>query len=69
MSFLEDKDNWHGKALSSEQANHALAELGWTGDEATAIVVEPKPASQARSSFQEIRRRANSTRGIASARK
>jgi transketolase len=44
VSFLEDKDNWHGKALSSEQANHALAELGWTGDEATAIVVKPKPA-------------------------
>lgn len=28
VSFLEDKDGWHGKALSSEQAKQAYAEIG-----------------------------------------
>jgi transketolase len=28
ISFLADKDGWHGKALSSEQLEKALAELG-----------------------------------------
>jgi len=27
VSFLENKDNWHGKALSQEQAEQAMAEL------------------------------------------
>jgi transketolase len=30
VSFLEDKDGWHGKALDAEQAKQALAELGGT---------------------------------------
>ncbi len=28
VSFIEDKDGWHGKALSREQLSQALAELG-----------------------------------------
>ncbi len=28
VSFLEDKDAWHGKALNQEQLQHALMELG-----------------------------------------
>ncbi|MGC8624684.1 MAG: transketolase [Phycisphaerae bacterium] len=28
VSFLANKDNWHGKALSAEEENKALAELG-----------------------------------------
>ena len=28
VSFLEDKDGWHGKALNPEQLEHALMELG-----------------------------------------
>ena len=28
ISFLADKDGWHGKALSPEQLEKALAELG-----------------------------------------
>src|SRR5436309_1916747 len=28
VSFLEDKEGWHGKALDPEQAKQALAELG-----------------------------------------
>lgn len=28
ISFLEDKDGWHGKALSQDQLKEALAELG-----------------------------------------
>jgi transketolase len=30
VSFLEDKEGWHGKALDPEQAKQALAELGAT---------------------------------------
>jgi transketolase len=28
VSFLEDQENWHGKALDAEQARRALAEIG-----------------------------------------
>ncbi|HEX9270258.1 MAG TPA: transketolase [Candidatus Limnocylindria bacterium] len=28
VSFLEDKEGWHGKALNAEQAKQALAEIG-----------------------------------------
>src|SRR5207244_6923927 len=28
VSFLEDKEGWHGKALDEEQARRALAEIG-----------------------------------------
>ncbi|MGH8429569.1 MAG: transketolase, partial [Solimonas sp.] len=28
VSFLEDREGWHGKALDAQQAEHALAEIG-----------------------------------------
>ncbi len=28
VSFLEDREGWHGKALSPDEAEHAIAELG-----------------------------------------
>lgn len=43
VSFLADKEGWHGKALSREEAARALAELGWS--EGPALVVKPKRAS------------------------
>jgi len=50
VSFVEDKDGWHGKALSHEEAKRALAELGWAEGARSLIVkparpvaVEPRP--------------------------
>ncbi len=40
VSFLEDKEGWHGKALSPEQAQQALAELGAEPSRTFAL---PKP--------------------------
>ena len=39
VSFLEDKEGWHGKALSAAEAKRALAELG---DPADDLVVETR---------------------------
>ncbi len=44
VSFLEDKEGWHGRALSKDEAARALAELG---DPRTDLVVEtpgPRPS-------------------------
>jgi transketolase len=40
VSFLADKEGWHGKALSREEATRALAELGWS--EGATLVVKPQ---------------------------
>jgi transketolase len=40
VSFLANKDGWHGKALNADQAKEALAELG---GERHIIVTVPKP--------------------------
>ena len=42
VSFLENKENWHGKALSEQQAQEAIAELG--GVHSTTVAVS-KPES------------------------
>jgi transketolase len=44
VSFLEDKEGWHGKALSAAEAKRALAELG---DPAGDLVVETRRPRQA----------------------
>jgi transketolase len=41
-SLVEDKDNWHGKALSKEQAEAAIAELGGARN---VTVTPPAPPS------------------------
>jgi transketolase len=42
VSLIENKDNWHGKALNQEQAHQALAELG--GERSITIQVsKPEP--------------------------
>jgi transketolase len=46
VSFLEDKEGWHGRALSTEEEGRALAELGWAGGRVPARVVTPaRPAA------------------------
>ena len=42
VSFLEDKDGWHGKALSEEQKNLALVELGEIDKKIPGKIEEPK---------------------------
>jgi transketolase len=42
VSFLEDKEGWHGKALDADQAKAALAELGAT-DSRTFPTLRPEP--------------------------
>src|SRR5579883_928187 len=37
VSFLADKPGWHGRALSPEEADRALAELGYGGGRRTSI--------------------------------
>jgi transketolase len=43
VSFLADKENWHGKALNAEQEKQALTELGGVRH---LIVSTPKPKDQ-----------------------
>jgi transketolase len=44
VSFLEDKEGLHGKALTSEEAQRALAELGWAGGRPSRVVRPARPA-------------------------
>lgn len=41
ISFLADREGWHGKALSKEDAKRALAELGPAGARAAGEIAEP----------------------------
>jgi transketolase len=45
VSFLQDKEGWHGKALSSDEAERAIQELGGVRD---LHVTPPKPEAGAR---------------------
>jgi transketolase len=45
VSFLADREGWHGKALSEEEAERAIAELG---GERAIQVTPPKPEAGAR---------------------
>jgi transketolase len=45
VSFLENADGWHGKALDAEQAKAAIAELG---GERHVVITPPKPEQVAR---------------------
>lgn len=51
VSFLADKDNWHGKALNAEQADTAIKELGGVRNITISVQkpedVKPTPASTA----------------------
>lgn len=44
VSFLEDKEGWHGKPLSQEEAGRALAELGWAEHAPSRVVHPARPA-------------------------
>ncbi len=42
VSFLEDKNGWHGKALSKDELEKALAELGEVDKTIVGVVQKPK---------------------------
>lgn len=42
LSFLEDKEGWHGKALDEDQLKKALTELGPTDDQLRFHLKQPK---------------------------
>lgn len=42
VSFLEDKNGWHGKALSKDELTKALAEVGEVDKELVGIVKKPE---------------------------
>ncbi len=48
VSFLANQENWHGKALSSDQAEAALTELGNPRCELTVPVAKPTPDTLAK---------------------
>jgi transketolase len=52
VSFLEDREGWHGKPLSRDDARRALAELGW-GDRTPSRVVRPAPPAQPKASVAQ----------------
>jgi transketolase len=52
VSFVENKDGWHGKALDAEQAKKAIAELG---GERKLTVTSPKPGQGAPPTVAETR--------------
>ena len=44
VSFLEDKEGWHGKALSADQWQNALKELGEVDRSVRGEIIKPKSA-------------------------
>ncbi len=62
VSFIEDKDGWHGKALNAEQLKDALEELGDVDDDlrfnlqepaGLMLPADPQPAGDINLSFDE----------------
>lgn len=48
VSLVQDKDNWHGKALNKEQFEVALTELGTIDKKLRGTVAKPQPATIAK---------------------
>ena len=46
ISFMENKDGWHGKAPSKEELAKALPELGTVDTKATAKLARPRPITR-----------------------
>jgi transketolase len=45
VSFVEDREGWHGKAFSREEADRALAELGWADRVPSRVLKPARPSS------------------------
>lgn len=53
VSFIEDREGWHGKPLSKDEAERALTELGWAGG-APSVVVTPAPPTPTKTQPEEV---------------
>jgi len=52
VSFLEDKEGWHGKPLKKgDEVERALAELSFSGDQEPSVIAEPSGPSRRGDSF------------------
>lgn len=51
ISFLEDKDDWHGKALKEEELEKALKELGEVDKDIRGVINEPSLRASAKQSL------------------
>ncbi|QQR79463.1 MAG: transketolase [Deltaproteobacteria bacterium] len=54
ISFLSDKEGWHGKALSKSDLEKALAELGPVDVKKTGTIAKPENLSPQKDSVKEI---------------
>ena len=52
VSFMENKEGWHGKALSGDECNKAIAELGEINNSLRGTVVAPPTVQFPISNFQ-----------------
>ncbi len=48
VSFLEDKNGWHGKALSKTELDQAMKELGEVNTEIRGILMKPEEVEQSK---------------------
>jgi len=54
VSFLEDKQNWHGKALSQEQFHEAVKELGNIQYDCRGTILKPEKTKVSHTSGKKI---------------
>jgi len=45
VSFVEDREDWHGKPLSRQDAERALAELGWSSETPVRAIELARPVA------------------------
>jgi len=68
VSFLENKEGWHGKALDPEQAKQALAELGAVPSRTFATIKPqawtPRPTPPAKARACDLHRAAGDAQGL-----
>lgn len=51
ISFMEDKDGWHGKAVPADQLDQAISELGTIDKDILGEIAMPKSAEISKSKF------------------
>lgn len=54
VSFIEDKDNWHGKALNRDEFEKAVKELGIIDKKVKAEIAKPEKKQQANPEIKKI---------------
>lgn len=55
VSFLENENGWHGKVLTSDELEKALAEIGEVDDQARGTLVKPLPLRSAEAGQTQLK--------------